>query len=43
MSNMITKDNIDEFRCKKCKSSMTYIRQKDKKRKCRRCGHEETL
>lgn len=39
-------DRLAEFRCKKCKSGTTYVKQGSddfKIRVCRRCGHEEKI
>lgn len=39
-------DKLAEFRCKKCGSGTTYVKQGSedfKIRVCRRCGHEEKL
>ena len=32
------KGNNESFRCEKCNSSFVYIRRKDKKLLCRKCG-----
>lgn len=39
-------DKLKDFRCKKCNSGTTYVKQGDedfKIRVCRRCGYEEKL
>jgi DNA-directed RNA polymerase subunit M/transcription elongation factor TFIIS len=40
-------DKLAEFRCKKCGSGTTYVKQGSdethKIRVCRRCGYEENL
>ena len=34
---------MEKPKCKKCNSSQTYIKLRDKKRICRTCGYEEDL
>ena len=36
-------DDEDMFRCSKCGSSFVYIRRKDKKLLCRKCGNVENI
>lgn len=39
-------DKLVAFRCKKCNSATTYVKQGSedfKIRVCRRCGHEEKI
>lgn len=46
MPKETTPDKLAPFRCKKCGSGTTYVKQgaKDYKvRVCRRCGHEEKI
>lgn len=33
----------DSFRCEKCSSSFVYIRRKDKKLLCRKCGNIQDI
>lgn len=35
--------DLMENKCKKCGSSLTYIRFKAKERVCRYCGHREKM
>ncbi|MEN7982346.1 MAG: hypothetical protein ABFQ65_02780 [Nanoarchaeota archaeon] len=37
------KDDEAGFRCSKCGSSFIYIRRKDKKLLCRKCGNIENI
>ena len=37
------RDDSKGFRCNKCDSSFVYIRRKDKKLLCRRCGNIEDI
>lgn len=46
MSKEKKEDKLEAFRCKKCNSATTYVKQGSedfKIRVCRRCGHEEKL
>jgi len=37
------KEDETGFRCSKCGSSFVYIRRKDKKLLCRKCGNTENI
>ena len=37
------KEDETGFRCSKCDSSFVYIRRKDKKLLCRKCGNVESI
>jgi exosome complex RNA-binding protein Csl4 len=37
------KEDETGFRCSKCGSSFVYIRRKDKKLLCRKCGNIENI
>ncbi len=37
------KEDETGFRCSKCDSSFVYIRRKDKKLLCRKCGNIENI
>lgn len=37
------KEDETGFRCSKCGSSFVYIRRKDKKLLCRKCGNIESI
>lgn len=40
---MEEKQKVERQRCKKCNSTFTYVRFRDKSRVCRNCGNIEKL